>query len=181
MTEPVETALRAALDTVLRSYARYYTVERDAPLPPFAAQAEFSAHGEQYFLLKRAVYAEIDAREFVYFALEEAPGPERLRELAALAWEDGMRKVRPSSSHRNSDVLLIILAGSLSPEAAAALRQLRYYRSYRFGLQGWSHFKTVAYEPQGGTLACNRQGRDLAKLIRNIFQPRDRKEGNKAK
>ena len=59
------------------------------------AQAEFSAHGESYFLVKRAKYAELDAKEFLYFAIEDTLTAERVGELAALSWADGMAKVTP--------------------------------------------------------------------------------------
>lgn len=162
--------LQDALEKVLRSYEAYYTIERENPLPPFAAQAEFSAHGESYFLSKKAKYAEIDAKEFLYFALEDVLTAERAEELAALAWEDGMARVEPKPNHRSSDVILIILTGSLSPEAAQVVKRLRYYRSYYLGLQGWSHFRLVAFEPPRGALSHNRQGEDPAKLMRKIFQ-----------
>ena len=161
--------LHDALEKALRSYEAYYTIEREHPLPPFAAQAEFSAHGESYFLTKKAKYAEIDAKEFLYFALEDSLTAERAAELAALAWEDGMAKVQPHHNHRSSDVILVIFTGSLAPEAAAAVKRIRYYRSYHLGLQGWSHFRLVALEPPRGALSHNRQGEGPAKLMRKIF------------
>ena len=162
--------LQDALDKALHSYEAYYTIEREHPLPPFAAQAEFSAHGESYFLVKRAKYAEIDAKEFLYFALEDVLTAERAEELAALAWTDGMAKVKPHPNHRSSDVILVIFTGRLTPEAARAVKRVRYYRSYYLGLQGWSHFRLVALEPPRGALAHNRQGEGPAKLMRKIFQ-----------
>ena len=161
--------LQDALEKALHSYEAYYTIERENPLPPFAAQAEFSAHGESYFLSKKAKYAEIDAKEFLYFALEDTLTAERVEELAALAWEDGMAKVRPQPNHRSSDVILIILTGRLSPETARAVKRIRYYRSYCLGLQGWSHFRLVAFEPEGA-LSHTRLGEESAKLMRKIFQ-----------
>ena len=162
--------LQDALEKALHSYEAYYTIEREHPLPPFAAQAEFSAHGESYFLIKRAKYAELDAKEFLYFALEDTLTAERVEELAALSWADGLAKVEPRPNHRSSDVIVIILTGRLTPEAAAAVRRIRRYRSYTLGLRGWSHFRLVAFEPPRGALSHNRQGEATAKLMRRIFQ-----------
>ena len=168
--------LHDALEKVLHSYEAYYTIDREHPLPPFAAQAEFCAHGEGYFLIKRAKYAEIDAKEFLYFALEDTLTAERVEELAALSWKDGMEKVTPGPNHRSSDVILVILTGGLTAEAAAAVKRTRFYRSYYLGLRGWSHFRLVAFEPQRGALSHNRQGEDTAKLLRKIFKEERRKE-----
>ena len=168
--------LQDALEKALHAYEAYYTIEREHPLPPFAAQAEFSAHGESYFLIKRAKYAELDAKEFLYFALEDTLTAERVEELAALAWNDGTAKVTPGPNHRSSDVILIILTKCLTPEAASAVKRIRFYRGYALGLRGWSHFRLVAFEPPRGALSHNRQGEGPAKLMRKIFKEERRKE-----
>ena len=162
--------LQDALERVLRSYQAYYTIDRETPPPPFAAQAVFHVHGEQFFLIKQAKYAEIDSNEYVYFALEYAPTPQRVRELAEAAWEAGIAQVTPTSTHRESDVLLILLADSLSDETAKAIRGIRFSKSYRLGLQGYSHFRLAAIEPATGRTAHNPMGQDLAKLLSNIYQ-----------
>ena len=162
--------LQEALEQVLRSYQAYYTVNREDPLPPFAAPAEFGVHGERFFLIKQAKYAEIDSYEHVYFALEEQLTASRAAELAALAWQDGVSRVQLSDSHRETDVLLIVLTRELTDEAARVVKKTAYSKSYRLGLQGYSHFRFVAFEPPQGALSHNRQGEDLAKLMRNIFK-----------
>ena len=60
-----------ALERVLRSYQTYYNIKTEAVEPPFAAEAIFGSHNEQYFLIKKAKVADIDTNETVYFATEE--------------------------------------------------------------------------------------------------------------
>ena len=163
---------QSALEKLLQAYRRYYTINTDSPLEPFAAQAEFSAHGENYFLVKEAVYAEIDSNEYVYIALEDMPDPARMEMLGSTAWQDGMKKVHPTSTHRNSDVILIVIAVQVPEETARAVRKTEYYRSYRFGLQGWSHYKVIVYELSSGRIFHNRQGKSLKKLMNDIFTSR---------
>ena len=43
-----------ALERVLRSYQTYYNIKTEAVEPPFAAEAIFGSHNEQYFLIKKA-------------------------------------------------------------------------------------------------------------------------------
>lgn len=99
-----------ALERVLRSYQTYYNIKTEAVEPPFAAEAIFGSHNEQYFLIKKAKVADIDTNETVYFATEESLSKDRLLELDSIAWERGTANVQPSSNHRNSDVVLIILS-----------------------------------------------------------------------
>lgn len=61
-----------ALERVLRSYQTYYNIKTEAVEPPFAAEAIFGSHNEQYFLIKKAKVADIDTNETVYFATEES-------------------------------------------------------------------------------------------------------------
>ena len=58
-----------ALERVLRSYQTYYNIKTEAVEPPFAAEAIFGSHNEQYFLIKKAKVADIDTNETVLTSL----------------------------------------------------------------------------------------------------------------
>ncbi|MCR5162088.1 MAG: hypothetical protein K6C06_09985, partial [Lachnospiraceae bacterium] len=105
-----------ALEQLCKAYSGYYTIDRENPAEPFAAEAEFRMHDEQYFLIKAAKYTEYDSNEFVYVALPEHLDPKNFAELDARAWELGTKKVEPKKNHRNSDVTLIILTDTMDPE-----------------------------------------------------------------
>lgn len=157
-----------ALDTLLPSFHRYYTVRTEQVEPPFVAEAVFHSHDEQYFLLKSAKLAEAESHEYVFFALGEDVELEEMRRLEQCAWERGVARAKPSSHHRSTDVTFILLARHIGDSAKDHLRRVKRYQSYRCTLHGWSHFKAVALELSTGTLSCNRQGRDLSGLFRNI-------------
>ncbi len=157
-----------ALDKLLCSFEAYYDIEREHPQEPFAAEAEFSLHDEQYFLVRSARISEVDSKEFVYFATAQKLDASTLAMLDERAWESGIGKVHPHAEHRNSDVILIILAEQIDDEAFARVPKLRHYKSYRHGLHGWSHYRLIAIELSTGRTACNRQGRDLRRLVGNI-------------
>lgn len=157
-----------ALESLLHSYVKYYDIHREDVEPPFAAEARFHSHGEQYFLVKSARISEADSHEYVYFAAEASVDLEKLTMLDQTAWERGLSHVKPHKDHRNSDVTLIVLADHITPEAMAAVKKIKHYKSYSYRLQGWSCYKLVALETSSGTLACNRLGRDLKNLFRNI-------------
>ena len=157
-----------ALDQALELYKTYYDINCGTPARPFAAEAEFCHHSEQYFLVKGAKLAETDAREVVFFATPETLTEEGFRALDEAAWEEGMRRVNPSPNHRSTDVSLVILAEQMTEEAAEAVRRSRHSKSYRFGLRGYSSYRVIVYALQTGAKAWNRLGRDLRKNIDNI-------------
>ena len=156
------------LDRLLKSYSRYYNVRTEDVEPPFAAEAAFHSHDEQFFLVKSAKLSEAESHEYVFFATGDSLTLEDVRALDQRAWETGMARVKPHDSHRSTDVVLIILAEHIAPEAMEYIRTLKRYQSYRFTLHGWSHYQTIALETSTGTLSANRRGRDLKKLFRNI-------------
>lgn len=157
-----------ALEVLLKSYRRYYNINTESPAEPFAAEAAFHSHNEQYFLVKRATLSEADSHEYVFFAAAEQLDLEQAKLLDERAWEEGMSRVRPHKNHRNTDVVLIILAERISEEARAFIRKSRHYQSYHHTLQGWSHYSMVAMELSTGEFLANRRGKDLKKFFRNI-------------
>ena len=157
------------LEKLLRSFERYYNVRRENVEEPFVAEAEFSLHDEQYFLVKSARLSEADSKEYVYFATEERLDSEGFLALDEAAWNRGVSRVRPHASHRNTDIVLVILAEEMEEEVFSVIPKTKHYKSYRLGFQGWSHYRLIAVELSSGRVATNRQGRSLEKLVRNIF------------
>ncbi|MBQ7159220.1 MAG: hypothetical protein IJS09_07355 [Treponema sp.] len=157
-----------ALQTLLHSFERYYNVTTDGVSAPFAAEAEFHSHSEQYFLVKVAHVADVDSNEFVFFSVSDSLSAEKVAELAQIAWERGISRVKPYMGHRNSDVTFIALADKIDDDAFKQIKKTKYYKSYKFSLYGWSHFRALAYETSTGRLGYNRFGKDLQKLTGNL-------------
>ena len=156
------------LDTLLKSYKRYYNIKTEDVEPPFAAEAAFHSHDEQYFLIRSAKLAEAEAHEYVFFAVEPSLSLEDVQRLDQCAWERGVSRAIPSSHHRSTDVVLILLAEHIAPDAMRYIEKLKRYQSYRFTFHGWSHYQAIALETSTGNLSCNRRGQDLKRLFRNI-------------
>ncbi|MCC8136531.1 MAG: hypothetical protein LIO76_00420 [Clostridiales bacterium] len=161
--------LTQPFEKLLGRFETYYDVKRENVTPPFDAEAEFHSHDEQFFLVRSATISEAESHEYVYFAQRGTLDVDTLRSMDEKAWEAGISHVKPHKNHRNSDVSLIILANEITDGAAAVIPQLRHYKSYHFSLQGWSQYRLIAVESSTGRIVCNRQGRDLKKLVSDIF------------
>ena len=155
------------LESVLKSYMRYYTIIRDDVTEPFDAEAEFISHNEQYILIKSAKIADMDSNEFVFFKTEERLTSGRLSELENIAWETGLSRVIPGPGHRNSDVTLVIIADSIDEDAFKLAKKIKHSKSYKFTFHGWSNFKLIAIDLSTGRLTYNRHGQVLKKIINN--------------
>ena len=152
------------LETLLARFTRYYDVSRDV-CPPFCAQALFHSREEHYFLTKSAKLAVYASSERVYFALAGRLSAARLQELSVSAWEQGLEGVAPFWGHKSSDVSLIVIAQSIDEDAFRAAKRIRYYRSYRLSLFGWSAFALAAFDMGTHRCASNNRGRRLSKLF----------------
>ena len=162
--------LNDALECALKAYQKYYNINRTSPAEPFAAEAVFQLHDEQYFLLRSAKLSEADSREHVFFAVVPSLTGETAAKLDQSAWELGLQRVHTHANHRNTDVTLIILTEHLTEEAAAFTKKTRHYKSYRFGLHGWSGYRMFVYDVSSGRFAHNRLGENLKGIIHNMQQ-----------
>lgn len=156
------------LQALLRSYKRYYNIKTEDVPAPFAAEAAFHTHDEQYFLVRSATLAEADAHEYVFFAAAQNLSLADAQRLVEDAWREGLSRVVPHANHRSTDVVLIMLAEQIAAGVSDYVKKVKRYKSYRHTLQGWSHFSVVAMETSTGNFFCNRRGKNLKRLFRNI-------------
>lgn len=158
-----------ALQKVLCAFEKFYTVKTCDADAPFCAFAEFHAHGEQFFLTKAAKVADIDMNEYVFFAREKFLDAARLVDLADAAWERGLSFVKPYFGHKNSDVSLVILAEKSDSDAKKILRKIRRYKSYKFGIYGWSALNVSFCDFSSREVFSNSRGENLKKNLQEIL------------
>ncbi len=159
-----------AMEKAVRAYEAYYDVNIETPEKPFFAEASFHSHDDAFFLVHGAVIGESESNEYVFFATEKYLSLERLKELDAVAWEKGIARVKPHGHHRNTDISLIVLADQVTEEARAAVKGLKHYKSYRFSLQGFSHYRLLVVDLTEKKMFWNRQGTDLRKSFHKILK-----------
>ena len=157
-----------ALETFLTKFERYYNVQKSGAPAPFDALAEFHSQTQQYFLVKSARIADIESNEYVFFSSQNELTAERLVQLDKEAWSQGLARVRPHGGHKNSDITLIALADTVSDDAKKLAKKLKHYKSYKFGLCGWSGYRSLVYETSSGTCVTNRLGKNLRALANSI-------------
>ncbi|MBQ1228627.1 MAG: hypothetical protein IIX87_02005 [Firmicutes bacterium] len=118
--------------------------------------------------MKQAKLSEAESKEFVFFAVSEHLTLDELKMLDEAAWQTGMSRVFPHDGHRNSDVVLIILADKVDADAAALIKKLKRYESYKRTLHGWSHYRVIVRDMSTGKVTFNRMGRTLKNVLSKI-------------
>ena len=153
------------LEKVLRSFERYYDLNRQSPTPPFSAEASFKSSEEQYVLVKSARISESESNEYVFFYAADQINADCLSKIELAAWETGLSRVQPHFNHRNSDVTLIIIANQLDTEIQRKIKKINHFKSYAFTLKGWSRFRIIAAELSSNRFFYNRFGKELKKIL----------------
>lgn len=158
------------LEKLLPMYKEYYDITTEEVLAPFKAEAKFVSHIEQYFLVHAAKLSDIDSTEHMYFSAEEKLSFDALAEMSKKAWEDGMKSVTPYYGHRNSDVTVVVLADEADEEVLKNCKKIKYSKSYKFTLYGWSNFKLVVADLKTGKVVSNFQGAETKDYIKKFLK-----------
>ena len=165
-----------ALKKLLDAHRRYYDINETTPTEPFSAEATFQMYDKQYLLLRSVKISESESGELVYFACADELEAKYLQNLANLAWEKGILRVDPHESHQNTDIVLYVIADKFNGNFEDVVKRCKFYKNYRFGLHGYSHFKMLAYEISSSKLAHNRMGKNLVTVIKNTLNQNSIKE-----
>ncbi len=158
------------LEKLLPLYKGYFDVTTEGVMPPFAAEAKFVSHGEQYFLVHAAKLADIDSKETIYFGTEETLSFEQLSEMSKKAWEKCIESVVPYYGHRNSDVSVIVITEKADEEVLKNCRKIKFSKSYKFMLYGWSNFKLVVVDLNSGKVVSNHFGAETKDYIKKFVK-----------
>ena len=110
------------LNALLPLFTRYYNVTTEGIEEPFDAEAVFESHNEQYYLVKAAKVADIDTKEYVFFAKRDNLSADDFAKLDMVAWERGTSRAKPGYNHRSTDVTLVLVARPIITTGAKALR-----------------------------------------------------------
>lgn len=159
------------LKKFVSSFERYYNIRIDDVTEPFTAEADFKSHNEQYVLVKAAKIADIDSNEYVYLKIAQEISAQEIEQLAEQAWNAGVSRVKPYYGHRNSDVTLLIITDAILSEkknTKKTIKKLKYSKSYKMTLWGWSNFRVAVKELSSGQIHTNRLGSDLKKVLAKI-------------
>ncbi len=157
------------LCALLPLFRNYYNIKTEDVEAPFAAEAAFESHNEQYYLVKAAKVADVNINEYVYFAKCDELSADDFREYDEEAWKRGIAKAKPGYDHRSTDVTLFIIADRIGEDLKKQIKKTRRYKSWKWGFNGWSNYRLVAIECSSGKAFYNRHGRSLKKLVGNIL------------
>lgn len=158
------------MEQILMAYRGYYDINLADPEPPFVAEAEFNLHDEQYFLVRSARIAQYNSREIVFFAMTTTLDQNAFNYLDEKAWAAGLARVKITEHHKNTDIVLFIVADEVDERVLQQAARVYRYKNYKFGLRGWSGYRLIVCDLKMKRYVCNRLGSNLGEIADSVLR-----------
>lgn len=170
----METSLQAALDRLLNVYSHTCDIYRDVEVEggSFPAAAFYFLRDENYLLSKKHVLSAVEQHEYLYFFLTDHLDEQTLQEQIALSKQAGLSLVKPHKDHMFSNVGLVVLANTISPEAKKLIKKTRFRKNYKLSFHGWTEYQLAAMETSTNCFLSNPAGTEARKNLERNFAPK---------
>ncbi len=170
----MDTQMQERLDKLLNAYSHQYDIARDVTEEGFAwpATATYYLRDENYLITKQHVLSAVEQHEYLYFYLTDHLTAEDLESRIDLSKRAGLGKVKPHKEHMFSNVGLVVLANTISPEAQKLIRKTRFRKNYRLSFYGWTEYQLAAMEVSTNRFYANPAGAGARKILEQNFAPK---------
>ena len=164
------------LEVLKDSYSAYYSIH-DNPAElgtelPLSFRADYAARDERYWLTKSVKMWGNEKNEYAYIFTADSFTPELAERCVEWAWEDGIPRVKPHSEHQCTNVKVIFIADSVSPETEKAVKKMSRTKNYRFGLHGYSNLLAGITDLGTEKTVTNTEGHELVPFFKKLFAVR---------
>ncbi|MCI9121389.1 MAG: hypothetical protein HFG00_07690 [Oscillibacter sp.] len=162
------------LEQLLNAYSHQYDVTRDVTVEggSFPAAAHYFLRDEHYLVRRDKQFYATEQHDYTYFYVADHLDASEARAQMDLALRAGRKEVRPHKEHMCSYVTLVVVAGTIDPEAKKLLKKTRFQKNFRLSLHGWMEFHIAAMECSTGDFLSNPAGRGVRKTLEANFAPR---------
>ena len=166
-------SLQERLDKLLNIYSHTYDIYRDGDekCSGYPAAAFYYLRDENYLLSKQHVLSAVEQHEYLYFFLTDHLDAQTLQEQIELSKQAGLSHVKPHKDHMFSNVGLVVLANTISPEAQKLIKKTRFRKNYKLTLHGWTEYQLAAMEVSTNCFFSNPAGKEARKNMERNFAP----------
>ena len=170
----MENQMQEQLNKLLDAYSHQYDIERNVEVEGFTypATATYYLRDENYLISKQHVLSAVEQHEYLYFYLTDHLSAEDLQSQMDLSKRAGLGRVKPHKDHMFSNVGLVILANTISPEAQKLIRKTRFRKNYRLSLWGWTEYQLAAMEVSTNRFFSNPAGKGAKSILEQNFAPK---------
>jgi hypothetical protein len=169
----METSLQTTLEKLLNVYSRTYDIYKygQPECSSFPAAAFYYLRDENYLISRQHVLSAVEQHEYLYFFLTDHLNEKTLQEQIELSKTAGLARVKPHKDHMFSNVGLIVLANTISPEAKKLIKRTHFRKNYKLTFHGWTEYQLAAMETSTNCFFSNPAGREARKNMERNFAP----------
>jgi len=173
----MDLTLQEQLNKLLNAYSHQYDIERNVAVDGFVypATATYYLRDENYLITKQHVLSAVEQHEYLYFYLTDHLTAEDLQSQIDLSKRVGLGRVKPHKDHMFSNVGLVVLANTISPEAQKLIKRTRFRKNYRLTFYGWTEYQLAAMESSTNCFYSNPAGLGARKILEQNFAPQNGK------
>ena len=170
----MEIAMQEQLNKLLDAYSHQYDIDRNVEVEGFVypATATYYLRDENYLISKQHVLSAVEQHEYLYFYLTDHLTADDLQSQIDLSKRAGLGKVNPHKDHMFSNVGLIVLANTISPEARKLIQKTRFRKNYKLSFWGWTEYQLAAMEVSTSSFFSNPAGKGAKKILEQNFAPK---------
>lgn len=170
----MDTSLQACLDKLLNVYSHSYDIYRDVEVDggSFDAEAVYYLRDENYLISRKHVLSAVEQHEYLYFFLTDHLDEQTLLQRIEMSKQAGLKQVKPHKDHMFSNVGLVILANTISPEAKKRIKKTRFRKNYALTFHGWTEYQLAAMETSTNCFLSNPAGKEARKNLERNFAPK---------
>lgn len=170
----MEIAMQEQLNKLLDAYSHQYDIDRNVEVEGFVypATATYYLRDENYLISKQHVLSAVEQHEYLYFYLTDHLTADDLQSQIDLSKWAGLGKVKPHKDHMFSNVGLIVLANTISPEARKLIQKTRFRKNYKLSFWGWTEYQLAAMEVSTSSFFSNPAGKGAKKILEQNFAPK---------
>ena len=169
--EQWEAVSKTHLDELLRSYERYFDIQRPYSIQnePVDALAKFSSKSTRYVLSKRAKLWGAECYEYLFFFCERELTGAHIERIEKVLHHAEKELVMPHKEHMYSYLNAVILCEEMALEVKRQIKSFRWRKSYCLSMHGWMAAGIAAISIADGKYVCNRAGKDVKEHMQKLF------------
>ncbi len=170
----METSLQTTLEKLLNAYSHSYDIYKDgqSECSSFPAAAFYYLRDENYLISRQHVLSAVEQHEYLYFFLTDHLDEQTLLEQIELSKKAGLSHVKPHKDHMFSNVGLVVLANTISPEAKKLIKRTHFRKNYKLTFHGWTEYQLAAMETSTNCFFSNPAGKEARKNMERNLAPK---------
>ena len=159
------------IEVLQDSYSAYYNIVTDLEDCglPLAFRGDYFSRAERFWLSKKITVWANETNEYAYIFEADSFDVETADRCIEYAIADMLPKVKPHKEHQFTNVKVLLIADSVSPELVKYMKKKAFTKSYNHSFHGFTTLHAAAVDLSNEKCFPNKAGYELKKYFSKLF------------